>query len=136
MRRVTALSFIFALAAGGTAAAENWVSFADIGGGKSWFYDADYAYKDTKSGRVVVMQAIAIPASNVGPSAPGAPDGVGNVVALNCRNSDQILLASYEPKTPLDIDPDWRRERPKKLKSAEDKKLKDAVCALADLPEK
>ena len=71
MRRAIALAAIFAVTAAGAASAETWKKYVEADNGTAWSYDADYAYKDRASGRIVVMQAISKPAANLGPSGPG-----------------------------------------------------------------
>ena len=61
----------------GAASAETWKKYTEADNGIAWSYDADYAYKDRATGRIVVMQAISKPSANLGPSGPGKPDGVG-----------------------------------------------------------
>lgn len=137
MRRSLALTALFVMATAGAASATTWTSYADIGGGRQWFYDADYSYKDKASGRVVVMQAVGIPEKKTGPNVPGAADGVGSLVALDCRAKNQITIASYAPSKPLVEPADWRASTPKKVASDEDRKLLAAACAKAgDLPVK
>lgn len=132
MRRALALTALFAMAAAGGASATTWTSYADIGGGKQWFYDTDYSYKDKVSGRVVVMQAIGVPEKKVGPNGPGAADGVGSLVALDCKGKTQISIASYAPSKPLVEAASWRSATPKKVASDEDRKLLAAACANVD----
>src|SRR6478672_4843600 len=120
MRRALALAALIAASAvAGTAAAEHWTKYADVDGGTAWSYDADYSYKDRETGRLVVMQAISKPAANLGPSAPGKPDGVGSVVALDCGKKNLIQLSGYSPSKPLDIKSSWRAETPKRADGAE-----------------
>ena len=137
MRRVIALTAAaaFAVAATGAAtgaAAETWTKFVDGPNGTQWSYDADYTYKDKDSGRVVVMQAVSKPASNLGPSGPGKPDGVGYVYAIDCAKKNLITVASYKPSVALDIPANWRDEAPKKASGPENEALLAAVCPHAD----
>src|SRR6185503_2386666 len=88
MRRALALVVAAsALAFAGAAAAEHWTKYVDVDGGLAWSYDADYSYKDSQTGRLVVMQAVSKPAANMGPGAPGNPQGVGSVIAIDCGKS-------------------------------------------------
>lgn len=114
------------------ASAENWVKYVDADGGIVWSYDADYTYRDRTSGRLVVMQAVAKPSANIGPSSPGKPDGVGSVVAIDCKDRNLITLGSYKPSAPLDIKSTWRSDTPKKATGADNIALVAAVCAKAD----
>ena len=132
MRRALALAFVAAFAVTGAAAAETWTKFVDAGNGTEWSYDADYTYKDKQSGRLVVMQAISKPASKLGPSGPGKPDGVGYVYAVDCKAKNLISLAQYTPSKPLAIPADWRSATPKKASGAENVALLAAVCPHAD----
>jgi hypothetical protein len=128
MRRALALAALIALTAAGAARAEKWTKYVDSGNGTSWSYDADYSYKDQQTGRMVVMQAISKPSANLGPSAPGKPDGVGSVVALDCSKKNLIMMSGYSPSKPLDIKADWRSDTPKKADGAENQALLAAVC--------
>lgn len=132
MRRAFALATLAAVAFGGAAAAETWTKFVDAGNGTEWSYDADYTYKDRQSGRLVVMQAISKPASKLGPSGPGKPDGVGYVYALDCKAKNLISLAQYTPSKPLEIAADWRKASPKKAAGPENEALLAAVCPHAE----
>ncbi|WP_397416824.1 hypothetical protein [Phenylobacterium sp.] len=114
------------------ASAENWVKYIDADGGIVWSYDADYTYRDRTSGRLVVMQAVAKPSAKIGPSSPGKPDGVGSVVAIDCKDRNLITLGSYKPSAPLDIKSTWRSDTPKKATGADNVALVAAVCAKAD----
>jgi hypothetical protein len=137
MRRAAVLTLILTMAANGAAMAANWQSYADLGDGKQWFVDSDYSYKDKASGRVVVMQAIGVPASKLGPNGPGAADGVGNVVALNCQEKNFLVLGSYTPSKAFAPSDGWRRGVPKRMTNDEDKKLLEVACAnVASLPVK
>jgi hypothetical protein len=127
MRRALALAALMTVAAATAASAETWKKYVDIGSGKAWSYDADSAYKDRATGRVVVMQAISAP--GLGPSAPGKPDGVGSVVAIDCQAKNMIVLGSYAPSKPLALSPTWRSEAPKKASGSDNEALVAAVCA-------
>jgi hypothetical protein len=131
MRRALALATALSLVAG-AASAENWTKYMDGANGTAWSYDSDYSYKDKQSGRLVVMQAISKPEANIGPSGPGKPDGVGNVVALDCTKKNMIMLGSYKPDTPLDIKANWRSDTPKKADGADNQALIAAVCPHVD----
>jgi hypothetical protein len=131
MRRAFALAAALSLIAG-AASAENWTKYMDGANGTAWSYDSDYSYKDKQSGRLVVMQAISKPEANIGPSGPGKPDGVGNVVALDCTKKNMIMLGSYRPDTPLDIKATWRSDTPKKAEGADNQALMAAVCPHVD----
>lgn len=135
MRRVIALAALVTTVAG-AASAETWVKYVDAANGIQWSYDADYAYKDRQTGRTVVMQAVSKPAAKIGPSAPGKPDGVGSVVAIDCAKKNMIVLGSYSPSKPLDIKATWRSDSPKKADGAENQALVAAACQLNDLPPK
>lgn len=128
MRRALALAALITLAAAGTASAEKWTKYVDVANGTAWSYDADYSYKDSQTGRLVVMQAISKPAASLGPSAPGKPDGVGSVVAIDCSKKNMIPLGGYSPGKPLDIKSNWRGETPKRAEGAENEALLAAVC--------
>lgn len=132
MRRALALAAIIALSAAGSAGAETWTKYVDGANGTAWSYDADYLYKDKKSGRLVVMQAISKPEANLGPSAPGKPDGVGSVVAVDCGKKNLIQMAAYTPSEPLAIDAGWRKETPKRAQGPENEALLAAVCPHVD----
>ena len=132
MRRALAFAALLAMTAVGSASATTWASYADIGGGRQWFYDTDYSYKDKASGRVVVMQAIGVPEKKVGPNGPGAADGGGSLVALDCKAKNQISIASYAPSKPLVELAGWTTATPKKISLDEDRKLLAAACANVD----
>ena len=140
MRRVFALCALTILAAGSAAQAETWKPYTTVSDRSlQWSYDADYSYVDGTSKRVVAMTAIGKVGATprMGPSAPGAADGVGSVVALDCKASNLILLGGYSPSKPLAINSGWRDLTPKKIESVEDKALETAVCAGANkLPTK
>src|SRR6185369_8401654 len=127
MRRAIALATILSLAAGAAGAA-TWTKYADGANGLAWSYDGDYSYKDRLTGRLVVMQAISKPEAKIGPNGPGAADGVGSVVALDCTKKNLIMLGSYKPNQPLDIKDNWRADTPKKAEGAENAALIEAVC--------
>lgn len=131
MRRAIALATALTLIAG-AASAETWTKYVDVPNGTAWSYDGDYTYKDKETGRLVVMQAISKPSANLGPSAPGKPDGVGSVVALDCAKKNMILLGSYKPSAPLAINEAWRKETPKKAEGADNAALMAAVCPHVD----
>lgn len=132
MRRALALATIAALALAGAASAETWNKYVDAGNGIQWSYDGDYIYKDKQSGRLVVLQAISKPEAKIGPSGPGKPDGVGSVVAIDCKDKNMIMLGSYKPSAPLDIKATWRSDTPKKATGADNEALVAAVCSKAD----
>jgi hypothetical protein len=129
MRRAIALAALIAVTAAGVAQAETWKKYVEAENGTAWSYDADYAYKDRATGRIVVMQAISKPSANLGPSGPGKPDGVGSVVALDCQAKNMIVLGSYTPSKPLVLSPTWRSEAPKKATGSDNEALLSAVCA-------
>jgi hypothetical protein len=137
MRRALALAALLALSAAGAASAETWKKYTEADNGTAWSIDTDYSYKDRTTGRVVVMQAISKPAANLGPSAPGKPDGVGSVVALDCQNRNMIMLGSYTPSKPLALAPTWRSDTPKKAAGQDNEALLATVCpGAASLPQK
>jgi hypothetical protein len=129
MRRAFALAALIALTTVGAASAETWKKYVDVDGGTAWSYDADSAYKDRATGRIVVMQAISKPAANLGPSGPGKPDGVGSVVAIDCNARNMIVMGSYTPSKPLALAPTWRSDAPKKASGSDNEALVKAVCA-------
>ena len=135
MRRVIATALFTTLAAASSVQAETWKGYSAVSANKlQWSYDADYSYRDAKSQRVVALSAVGkVDASpRMGPSAPGAADGVGSVVALDCKAQNKLLVSGYSPKKPLAIPDDWRSGTPKKVESAEDKALLAAVCTGAE----
>jgi hypothetical protein len=138
MRRALALAATalaattFALAAAGAAQAAHWTKYVDIDNGLAWSYDADYTYKDRATGRLVVMQAISKPANKLGPAAPGEPNGVGNVVAIDCGKKNLIMLGAYKPSQPLEIGGSWRQDVPKLASGQENEALLAAVCPTAE----
>jgi hypothetical protein len=129
MRRAFALAALIALTTVGAASAETWKKYVDADNGTAWSYDADSAYKDRDTGRIVVMQAISKPAANLGPSGPGKPDGVGSVVAIDCNARNMIVMGSYTPSKPLALAPTWRSDAPKKASGSDNEALVKAVCA-------
>lgn len=131
MRRAFALATALTLIAG-AASAETWTKYVDGANGTAWSYDGDYSYKDKATGRLVVMQAISKPEAKLGPSAPGKPDGVGSVVAIDCTKKNLILLGSYKPSAPLAIKEEWRKDTPKKAEGADNAALMAAVCPHID----
>lgn len=138
MRRAPVIAALSALALALPAAAETWTSYTEpTDRGLQWSFDADYSYRDAASGRIVVMTAIGKVGATprLGPSAPGAADGVGGVYALDCKARNLILMGSYSPKKPLEIAGDWRSSAPKKADGADDAALMRQVCAgAATLP--
>jgi hypothetical protein len=136
MRRAIALAALIAAAsAAGAASAEHWTKYVDGDNGVAWSIDSDYSYKDKATGRVVIIQAISKGA--LGPSAPGKPDGVGSVVAIDCAKKNLIAVGSYSPSKPLAITDAWRSDTPKKADGHENEALVNTVCATADkLPTK
>jgi hypothetical protein len=140
MRRALALAALIAplaAMAAGSAQAEKWTKYVDVANGTAWSYDADYSYKDSQTGRLVIMQAISKPSASLGPSGPGKPDGVGSVYALDCAKKNMISLGGYSPGKPLVIANGWRSETPKKADGAENEALLAAVCpTLANVPAK
>jgi len=131
MRRALALATALTLIAG-AASAEAWTKYVDGANGTAWSYDGDYSYKDKATGRLVIMQAISKPEAKLGPSAPGKPDGVGSIVALDCAKKNLIMLGSYKPSAPLAINEAWRSETPKKAEGADNAALMAAVCPHID----
>jgi hypothetical protein len=131
MRRALALATALTLIAG-AASAETWTKYVDGANGTAWSYDGDYSYKDKATGRLVIMQAISKPEAKLGPSAPGKPDGVGSIVALDCAKKNLIMLGSYKPSAPLVINEAWRNETPKKAEGADNAALMAAVCPHVD----
>lgn len=132
MRRALALAVTAALASAGAAHAEIWTKYVEASNGVQWSYDGDYIYKDKQTGRLVVMQAISKPEAKIGPSGPGKPDGVGSVVAIDCKDRNLITLGAYKPSAPLDIKATWRSETPKKATGADNEALVSAICKIAD----
>ena len=130
MRRALALAALIALSSAGAAFAEHWTKFADGENGTEWSYDGDYSYKDKATGRVVVMQAISKPSTNLMPGGPGK--GVGYVYALDCTKKNVILVTAYKPSKPFEIPAGWRSDTPKNANGAEDVALFAAICPHAD----
>lgn len=125
MRRALALAAAFALTAA-AAHAETWTKYADGDNGTEWSYDGDYTYKDSASGRLVVMKAISKPSANI---APGGPDkGVGFVEAIDCKAKTSLRMGAYKPSTGLTMDDAWRKGQSKPADSA----LVAAVCPHID----
>lgn len=132
MRRALALAATLSLAAAGAAHAEKWTKYIDGDNGIQWSYDGDYTYKDRVSGRLVVMQAISKPEAKLGPSGPGKSDGVGSVVAIDCKSKNFLSVASYKPNAALEIPANWREGTPKKAAGADNEALMAAVCPHID----
>jgi len=136
MRRVIALAALSTLAVAVSAHAETWVGYSVVDPAKNiqWSYDSDYSYKDAQSKRVMVLTAVGKVGATprMGPSAPGAADGVGSVVALDCKAGNMILVAGYAPSKPLQIADTWRTTTPKKITGDDDKALLAKACAGAD----
>src|SRR5579859_1029750 len=135
MRRALALAALIAASTAGAAYAEHWTKYVDSDNGVAWSYDSDYTYKDKATGRVVIMQAIS--KGTLGPSAPGKPDGVGSVVAIDCAKKNLISVSSYSPSKPLAVADSWRSDTPKKADGHENEALVGAVCTgIVKLPVK
>jgi hypothetical protein len=134
MRRIFAIAAVSAFAVASAAGAETWKTYAPGPPGLEWFYDADYSYRDAQTGRVVVLQAIGKPNAEprMGPSGPGKADGVGSIMAFDCKAKTVFPIGSYSPKKPLAESATWRTSKAKKVESAEDKALMTAACAGAD----
>ncbi|MBS0361283.1 MAG: hypothetical protein JSR98_07875 [Proteobacteria bacterium] len=132
MRRAIALAATLAFAVTGAAHAAKWTKYVDVENGIAWSYDADYSYKDKATGRLVVMQAISKPAASLGPAGPGEPNGVGNVVAIDCGKKNMIMLGTYKPSQPLALSGGWRQDVPKQASGQENEALLAAVCPTAD----
>jgi hypothetical protein len=133
MRRAIALATVtaFALSASAAVAAEGWTKYADVAAnGASWSFKNDYTYKDRQTGRLVVMQAIS--KGTMGPNAPGAADGVGSVVALDCSKRNLISLGNYKPGADFQVKSTWRSDTPKKADGPENEALMAAVCPHAE----
>ena len=131
MRRVLVIAALSTLALGVSAQAETWKGYSAVSATNvQWSYDVDYSYRDTVSKRVVVMTAVGKVGATprMGPSAPGATDGVGQIWALDCKASNTLLVGSYSPSKPLAIAANWRGAAPKKIDSADDKALLKAAC--------
>lgn len=140
MRRAAVIATLSALALALPAVAETWTAYTTpTDKGIQWSYDSDYSYRDAASGRVVVMTAVGKVGATprMGPSAPGASDGVGFVYALDCKAKNLIPMGGYSPKKPLEVAGDWRSAAPKKADGADDAALMRQVCAgAASLPTK
>ncbi|MCE2987183.1 MAG: hypothetical protein LW830_04945 [Phenylobacterium sp.] len=138
MRRAPVIAALSALALALPAVAETWTPYTEpTDTGLQWSYDADYSYRDAGSGRIVVMTAIGKVGATprMGPSAPGAADGVGFVYALDCNAKNLIPMGGYSPRKPLEIASNWRGVAPKKADGADDAALMRQVCAAsASLP--
>lgn len=135
MRRVIALAALSTLAVAAAAHAETWVGYSPVTPNNiQWSYDSDYSYRDAKTKRVVVLTAVGKVGATprMGPSAPGAADGVGSVLALDCKASNMIPMGGYAPNKPLVIADGWREATPKKLATDDDKALLAKVCADAE----
>lgn len=134
MRRLIAFAALSALAVASAAQAETWKTYIKTPAGLEWSYDSDYSYRDTATGRVVVMQAIGKPGAEprMGPSGPGKADGVGFVTALDCKEKTLVSIGGYSPKKPLELSETWRTAKGVPSKSAEDKALLDSACQGAD----
>lgn len=135
MRRVLALAALSVLASAAVAHAENWVGYSTVDPARNiqWSYDSDYSYRDAQSKRVVVLTAVGKVGATprMGPSAPGAPDGVGSLVALDCKAGNEILIAGYSPKKALEVPAAWRGTTPKKV-DGDDAVLLSKACEGAD----
>jgi hypothetical protein len=132
MRRAPAIAALSVLALALPAVAETWTPYTEpTDKGLQWSFDADYSYRDAASGRIVVMTAIGKVGATprMGPSAPGAADGVGFIYALDCNSRNLIPMGSYSPRKPLEIAGDWRGVAPKKADGADDDALMRKICA-------
>ena len=140
MRRILVIAALSAVSVASAASAETWKPYSAVSNkGLQWSYDADYSYRDAATGRVVVLQAIGKPAATtrLGPSAPGAADGVGSVMGVDCKAKNLVVIGSYAPSKPLVLSDTWRAATPKKADGVDDKALIAAVCVGADkLPSK
>lgn len=140
MRRAIAIAALSAMSLAGVAQAETWKSYSAVSDkGLQWSIDTDYSYKDAQTGRVVVLQAIGKPGAEprMGPSGPGAKDGVGFVYALDCGAKTLQNLGGYTPSKPLALAANWQAGKGVGPKSADDKSLLTAACAnVASLPTK
>ncbi|MFM8820897.1 MAG: hypothetical protein ACKOD3_10230 [Phenylobacterium sp.] len=131
MRPAPVLAALSVLVLAVPAVAETWTAYTEpTEKGLQWSFDADYSYRDAASGRVVVMTAIGkVGASpRMGPSGPGAADGVGFVYALDCKSKNLISMGGYSPKKPLEIAGGWRSTTPKKADGTDDAALMQKVC--------
>ena len=132
MRRAPVIAALSALALTLPAVAETWTPYTEpTDKGLQWSFDRDYSYRDAASGRIVVMTAIGKVGATprMGPSAPGAADGVGFVYALDCKARNLIPMGSYSPKKPLEIASGWRGEAVKKADGSDDAALMRQVCS-------
>lgn len=140
MRRAPAIAALSVLALALPAVAETWTAYTEpTDKGLQWSFDADYSYRDAATGRIVVMTAVGKVGATprMGPSAPGAADGVGFIYALDCKSKNLIPMGSYSPKKPLEIAGDWRSAAPKKADGSDDAALMRQACAAsASLPTK
>jgi hypothetical protein len=140
MRRASAIAALSVLALALPAAAETWTAYtAPNEKGLQWSFDSDYSYRDAATGRVVVLTAIGKVGASplMGPSGPGAADGVGFIYALDCKSNNLLSLGGYSPKNPLKIGGDWRSAAPKKADGADDAALMRQACTnSAALPTK
>ena len=141
MRRIIAIALAATFASAGAAGAETWKPYSEVSPKNiQWSYDSDYSYRDKKSGRVAVLTAAGKVGANprIGPSGPGAADGAGAVVALDCRKTNFLFLSGFSPGKPLDIKDDWRKGDSHTVSDDPDNKaLIAAVCpSAASLPEK
>ena len=136
MRRILAIAAALAATTAivTPVAAETWKAYgAPSEKGLQWSYDADYSYRDQQTGKIIVMQAIGKVGAEprMGPSGPGKPDGVGSVLAVDCKDQTLISLGGYTPKKPLELSANWRTANATAPKSPEDKALITSVCAAA-----
>lgn len=136
MRRILAIAAALAATTAMVtpAGAESWKAYGSPSEkGLQWSYDADYSYRDQQTGKVIVMQAIGKVGAEprMGPSGPGKPDGVGSVLAVDCKDQTLINLGGYTPKKPLELSANWRMANAAAAKSPEDKALIAAVCPTA-----
>lgn len=129
MRRALALATILSLVAG-AASAETWTKFFTMENGADVSFDKDYTYKDKKTGRLVIMQALS--KGEFGPSAPGKADSVGTLVALDCGSRNLLSVGSYRPNAPVEMRDDWRGDKPSKADGPDNAALIAAVCPTAD----
>lgn len=140
MRQTFTLALFSGLALAAAVQAETWKPYsAESPNHIQWSYDADYSYRDAATGRVVALQAVGKVGAEprMGPSAPGAADGVGSLVAIDCQKGDMILISGYSPKKPLDVPAGWRKTASRKIDGDDDKALMAGVCAnAAALPTK
>lgn len=140
MRRAPVIAALSVLALALPAVAESWKPYTEpTDKGLQWSFDSDYSYRDAATGRVVVMTAVGKVGATprMGPSGPGAADGVGFVYALDCKAKNLLPMGGYSPKKALEITGDWRSAAPKKADGADDAALMRQVCAgAATLPTK